>query len=156
SASASTQVKCPTVTVNKTADAATVSAGDAIGFTVTVNNASGGGTAKSVMLSDALPGGSGINWSISPAYSGPGTCSITGTAPTQTLNCSFGDLASGASASVHVMSATGTGSAGTYNNTATASASNSADKTGSASVTVNAPTLSVTKTADAATVSAGD
>src|SRR5207245_5506811 len=105
--SASITVNAPTLAVTKTADAATVSAGDAIGFTIAVNNG-GPGKAKTVTLSDALPGGSGINWSISPAYSGPGTCSISGSPPSQTLNCSFGDLASGASASVHVTSATGT------------------------------------------------
>src|SRR5206468_1470300 len=115
---ASVLVNAPALRVSKTADAGTVNTGETIGFTVTVSNG-GPGVAKSVTLSDALPGGTGISWTISPAYRGPGTCTVTGTAPTQSLGCSFGNLASGATPSVHVTSATGTSSAGTYANTAT-------------------------------------
>jgi uncharacterized repeat protein (TIGR01451 family) len=120
-------VQLPALSIVKTADAASVSAGSPIGFTVTVSNsgAAGTGTATAVTISDPLPGHAGVSWSISPAYPGPGTCSITGTAPTQTLGCSLGDLAPGASASVHVHSGTTVWSAGTYPNTATASATNS-------------------------------
>jgi len=68
----------------------------------------GNGTATGVAINDTLPtlANVGINWSISPAYTGPGTCSITGAAPSQTLSCAFGDLAAGATASVHVTSQT--------------------------------------------------
>src|SRR5947208_5875459 len=119
----SSLVNAQTLTVTKTADNATVNTGDS---TVSLLAALPiwPGVAKSVTLSDALPGGTGISWAISPAYSGPGTCTITGTAPTQSLGCSFGNLASGATPSVHVTSATGTTSAGTYANTAKGSASN--------------------------------
>jgi uncharacterized repeat protein (TIGR01451 family) len=157
-ASASTTVQCPALTLTKTADAATVSAGSQIGFTVTVSNsnAAGTGTATAVTLSDPLPAGSGINWSINPAYAGPGTCSVTGAVGSQVLNCSFGNMAAGASASVHLTSATSFASCATYPNTATAHATNHANVTASASTTVQCPSLHVTKTADAATVSAGD
>jgi uncharacterized repeat protein (TIGR01451 family) len=97
----------PAVTVLKTPDAPNVLAGNPIGFTITVRNV-GVGTATGVTLTDLLPGnaGLGVVWTINPAYAGPGTCAITGAAPTQTLTCNFGDLAAGASASVHVTSPT--------------------------------------------------
>lgn len=142
----------PVLTVTKTADAATVSAGAAVGFTVTVAN-TGAGPARAVVLTDPLPAADGVSWVIAPA--GPGPCTVTGAAPSQTLGCAFGDLAAGASASVHVVSATTAATGGTLANTATASAANAAPVTASASVTVNRPALAVTKAADAGTVTAG-
>jgi uncharacterized repeat protein (TIGR01451 family) len=109
------------LSVSSTPDAPTTNAGGPIGFTIAVSNA-GPGTENTVALSDPLPAGTGVNWNISPAYSGPGTCSIVGLAGSQVLSCSFGSLASGASASVHVSSASS--SAGTYTNAATATATN--------------------------------
>ena len=90
-ASASTTLSCPSVQIEKTADALSVSAGDPIGFTIKVSN-TGAGTATGVTVADPLPGGSGVSWSISPANA---ACSITGVVPNQSLNCSFGDVASG-------------------------------------------------------------
>src|SRR5262249_29503798 len=104
-ASATIVVVAPNLTITKTADDNTVSAGSAIGFTVTVGN-TGPGTARSVTLDDPLPAGNGISWTINPAYSGVGTCAVNGAAPSQTLHCSFGDLGAGASTSVHVTSST--------------------------------------------------
>jgi uncharacterized repeat protein (TIGR01451 family) len=129
-ASATTNVYGPDLTITKTADAPSVVAGSPIGFTVMVSNVSNGpttGTAAAVTLSDPLPAGpsgSGINWSISPAYTGQGHCSIVGTAPSQNLTCAFGDMAPGDSATIHIRSATTLASVGTYPNTATANASN--------------------------------
>ena len=57
--------------LSKTADAPVVEAGTAIGYTLAVTY-SGTQPATSATLSDPLPAGSGIGWSISPAYSGPG------------------------------------------------------------------------------------
>jgi uncharacterized repeat protein (TIGR01451 family) len=152
-ASASTTVQCPALSITKTADAATVSAGTNIGFTITVTNSSavGTGTAKSVTLSDALPTGSGINWTESPDSS---SCSIAGTP--QSLSCNFGDLAPGASASVHVTSPTTAASCATYPNTASAQATNHPQVQASASTTVLCPSINIAKTADASPVSAGD
>lgn len=116
----------PAIGITKTADAPSVSAGTPIGFTVTVTSA-GTTTATSVSLNDPLPGGptnSGVDWSINPAYSGPGSCSINGAVASQVLTCSYGDMAPGASVSVHITSATSAASVGTYNNTATATATN--------------------------------
>jgi len=123
------------LSVTKTADAAEVVSGDAIGFTVRVTS-TGTGTARAVSLTDPLPAATGVSWSISPAYTGPGTCEITGAAPNQTLGCAFGDLAPGAAASVHVASATTAATAGRLDNTATVRAGNVPDTTASATVTV--------------------
>jgi uncharacterized repeat protein (TIGR01451 family) len=151
----SVTVTCPALKVTKTPDAASVSSGQNIGFTITVTN-TGNGTATNVTLNDPLPTGTGLNWSINPAYTGPGTCSISGTAPAQqTLTCSFGNLAAGGSVSVHVTSTTTSATSGTFNNTATAQATNSPPASGSGSETVNPPGLHVTKTPDAASVSSG-
>jgi uncharacterized repeat protein (TIGR01451 family) len=145
----------PNLSITKTADAGTVSAGSAIGFTLTISNSSaaGTGTATAATISDPLPGGSGVSWSISPSYGGPGTCGISGSP--QLLSCSLGDLAPVASVSVHVSSSTMYASCGSYPNTVTAGASNSPTKTASASITVQCPKLTVTKSADAASVPSG-
>jgi uncharacterized repeat protein (TIGR01451 family) len=152
-ASASTTVQCANLTLTKTADNATVSAGDQIGFTITAGN-SGTGTATGAVISDPLPGGSGVDWSIASA-TGPETCGITGTAPNQTLTCA-GDLAPGASEVVHVVSGTAFASCKAYPNTASLTATNNPPLTASASTTVQCPDLTLTKTADDAIVNAGD
>jgi uncharacterized repeat protein (TIGR01451 family) len=125
-ATATIVVMPPALSITKTADAPQVVAGEPIGFTVTVANsdAEGTGIARSVTLSDPLPGHDGVDWSISPDYTGPGTCSISGSAPNQTLSCAFGDMAPGDSASVHVSSGTTAASVASYPNTATASTTN--------------------------------
>ena len=141
----------PVLTITKTADAASVPAGNAIGFTVVVSNGSPG-TATSVTVNDPLPAGSGISWSITPAYSGPGSCSITGSAPTQVLTCALGDMAPGASASVHIQSATTAASVGTYKNTATASATNAPSVSATASIMVTVPIIPHTSLTEKASV----
>ena len=152
-ASATIVVLAPSLTITKTADASPVNTGDSIGFTVTVSNsaAEGTGTAKAVVLNDPLPAGDGVSWSISPANA---ACSITGSVPTQTLTCSFGDLAADESAGVHIVSATTAASGGTYDNTATASADNHPPVDATATVVVEPPALSITKVADAKQVTA--
>jgi uncharacterized repeat protein (TIGR01451 family) len=140
-ATASVVVNCPALSITKTADAASVPAGSPIGFTVTVSNSStaGTGTALNATLNDPLPAGTGIDWSISPAHTAPGTCTINGTAPTQTLVCSFGDMAPGASATVHVLSQTTGATSGTFVNTATATATGMAPVQATASTIVQQP-----------------
>jgi YVTN family beta-propeller protein len=107
--------------VTSTPDAATTNAGAPIGITITVSNA-GPGVADNVALNDPLPAGTGVSWSISPAYSGPGTCSIAGAVGSQVLACSFGTLESGANTSLHIASASA--GAGTYVNAVTATVNN--------------------------------
>src|SRR5208282_5797546 len=109
------------VTVTTTPDSATVTAGSPIGFTITIANNSAG-TASNASLSDPLPTGTGLNWSITPAYTGPGSCTISGAAGSQVLNCAFGNLSPSANLSLHVQSPTS--SAGTYISSSTVTASN--------------------------------
>jgi uncharacterized repeat protein (TIGR01451 family) len=135
-------VLCPDLTLVKKADAASVVAGSSIGFTLWLNN-TGSGSAFDVTLTDALPGGSGVDWSISPATTG---CAITGAPPAETLDCDLGELASGAGVSVHVTSGTTTASCQEYPNSATASASNHANVTASASTSVTCPPTQITRT----------
>ena len=146
---ASVVVNCPALKVTKTADAASVNAGDDIGFTVQVEN-TGAGTAYGATLSDPLP--AGVTWTVDPAYADQGSCSIS----SGTLSCDFGDLASGASVSVHVTATTSYAACSTYDNTATASATNAPDASDNASIDCNKPNLVVTKTADNSPISAGD
>ncbi|MEV4428896.1 hypothetical protein AB0K23_26645 [Streptomyces sp. NPDC049602] len=156
SASASTTVVCPppspVLSLAKTADAASVSAGDPIGFTVTAHNA-GGGDATGVTVSDPLPAGPGITWTIDPANP---ACSISGEAGSQTLSCSYPDLPAGASDSVHVESPTVFESCGTYGNTATGTSGNGGSAQATAGTTVMCPVMGLGETADAVSVSAGD
>jgi uncharacterized repeat protein (TIGR01451 family) len=152
---ASEDVLCPALGIVKHADADSVSAGDNIGFSISITNG-GPGTATGVTLHDPLPAGGDVDWSISPAYSGPGTCDITGAVGSQILDCSFGDLASGASFVIHIMSATTVNSCAGYDNTATLHATNEPGLESSASTAVLCPDVSLVKTADAATVNAGE
>lgn len=151
----------PDLGIVKTADRATVSAGSQVGFSVTVTNA-GPGVAVAVTLHDPIPASGGA-WSISPAYAGPGSCAISGSAPSQTLDCTLGNMDAGDSATVHMISTSAPGTATTLTNIATASASNNPAVTATAQVTTTLapppppllPNLTITKVADASTVTAG-
>ena len=136
--------KTPNVSIVKTADAASVNAGESIGFTITVTN-NGVADATGVTISDPLPIGAGLDWSEAPVDNP--NCSISGTAPAQeTLNCGPVTLAAGGgSLSVHVQSATTGASCGTYNNTATFTSTNAGSGSASASVTVNCAAIQVLK-----------
>jgi len=133
-----TVIAIPVLSLTKTADALNVSAGASIGYTVTVNN-SGAGTATAAALNDPLPAARGVDWSINPTYSGPGSCAITGSVGSQTLSCSYGNLAAGGSATVHVTSGTSVASCAPYLNTATLTAGNSSSLQASATTTVQCP-----------------
>ena len=149
----------PALTPLKTADDEVVSAGQEIGFVVSVSNsaAAGTGLAKDVEIDDNLPGGAGIDWEIADDSLDGGACAITGELGSEVLECAFGDLAPGASASVHVVSDTTAASCAIYENTATISASNvDPDLTASADTTVECPGLNLIKTADEDPIVAGD
>jgi uncharacterized repeat protein (TIGR01451 family) len=149
--------------VTKVADAASVSAGTAIGYTVTITN-NGAGTATGVTLTDNLPGGNAgtpVTWSIDAAAPGttPAAFSLTGAAGAQVLSLAGQPitLAPGASVSVHVTAPTTAQSCATYNNTATVNSTNDGNPVaGPVGIVVNCGQLLITKVADASPVNAGD
>jgi len=136
--------------VLKTAVHATISAGDNAEFTIVTSN-TGAGTAKDVEMTDQLPTGVSGPWTITNQPAGD-PCSISG----NTLTCNFGDMSSGASYSVTVSAPTDFDSCTTLDNTATATSTNAPDDSDDASIDCQKPNLSVTKTAENATINAGD
>ena len=147
-----TVIQPPNLTLSKTADSATVSAGSQIGFVVTLNN-TGVGAATTVALNDPLPAGTGVSWSLAAPVTG---WSITGSAPNQALAYSATSLAAGGSTSAHVISSTTAASCATYKNVAKATLGNGpAPDSVVATTTVNCSNLSITKTPATQTVSAG-
>ncbi len=149
------------IQVLKTADASPVNAGDPIGFTVTVKN-NGTGLAKGVSLTDALPAGSGtgtgVTWAIDNSTGNPAAFSVSGAKGSQTLTLAGQPitLAAGASLVVHITALTSGSECTVYNNTATVTTTNDGTSTANASITCNPASIQVTKTADAASVNAGD
>src|SRR5207248_1178719 len=145
----------PDLSVVKTADHQSVNAGDKIGFTVTVSNA-GPGTAKGVTLDDPLPAGSGagLTWSIDSGPSGDvtPTCGIAA----GDLTCSAVDLAAGESYSLHIKATTSFAECTSYDNTATASATNAPDATGEDKITCHLSSPTIVTTQDPAAGAIGD
>jgi uncharacterized repeat protein (TIGR01451 family) len=138
----------PNLEITKSAGAATVDAGSPISFTIQVN-VTGSGTANAVTLTDALPTGTGISWSIQGSVP---ECSITGSV----LTCNFGNLTAPATRSVTGTSPTSFESCGVYDNTARVRATNVNEVTSNeASVTVQCVDLEIGKSAASATVPVG-
>ncbi len=136
-ASDSETVNCASVSITKTADAASVSSGSQIGFTVTLNN-TGAGTATGLSVTDNLPAGTDVNWTIDVGGTSAGW-SISGTPPTQSLVYTPTTLAGSTNTTAHVVSTTTTNSCGTYNNTASFTTGNDGSGNASASETVVCP-----------------
>ena len=140
------------VTVTSAPDNATVTAGSPIGFTITIANTSAG-TATNATLNDLLPAVPGLGWSISPVYTGPGTCSIGGALGSQALTCSFGNVAANTPAfSVHILSPSS--SVGPVTNSATVVAANQ-QVLSIASVTVQAVTVAFSGLTQSQSITAG-
>jgi uncharacterized repeat protein (TIGR01451 family) len=153
SSSASTQVLCPDIKVTKTPDNGAVNAGDTAIFSIKVENL-GPGVATGVTVSDKLP--AGLTWTENEA-----DCSISGAPGSQVLSCNVGSLADGASKAYAVSAPTSKDNCGVINNTATAAATNEPstkleNNSDDGKITVKCAQIDVTKTADAASVSAGD
>lgn len=134
----------PDISVAKTPDGATISAGDNAVFTIVVTN-NGPIAAENVTLTDTLP--AGFAWTLG----GPdaGDCSIA----SGTLSCNFGTIPFPGSQTVTLTAPTDSADCGTINNTATVAASNEdaaqlGNNSDSGSITVNCPDVSVTKTPD--------
>jgi uncharacterized repeat protein (TIGR01451 family) len=121
--SASTTVQCPALTLTKTADKESVSAGSQIGFMITIANA-GPGVASGVALSDPLPSGGGVSWTIDASATTATGCAVSNALDTQVLNCTIGALDADASVAVHLVSKTDLDSCAKYHNVATLNATN--------------------------------
>src|SRR5215212_8156339 len=140
------------IEVTKEADDASVNAGEQIGFTVTITN-SGDNTALGVELSDALPGGAGVDWSI---QSQSGGFSISGSPQSESLEFGPTSFAAGESATVHIVSSTTKLSCGQYDNTAEVSTTNDGSDKASDTTSVLCAAIDVAKEADAESVEAGE
>src|SRR5207247_65578 len=107
-----------------------------------------------VTLSDPLP--AGVTWSIDGGAN-QAAFTISGSNPQQlTLAGQPITLAAGASLTVHVHAQTSAQACATYNNTATVTTTNDGNDQASASITCHGASIHVVKTADAASVNAGD
>ena len=104
------------LTVTERPVATPVTPGNPIGFTITITD-SAAGPVTGATLTDLLPAGTNVNWTISPGYTGPGTCAITGAVGSQVLSCAFGTISASQSFTIGVESAHS--SIGTYTDTAT-------------------------------------
>src|SRR5947207_1781600 len=133
-----TPTTAPAVTIAKTADAVSVSAGSQIGFTVTLSNSSAG-AATGLSVTDTLPGGTEVNWTIDAGNTDPGW-SVSGSPPNQSLVYSPTTLAGNTSTTAHVVSDTTSNSCGTYDNTASFTTDNGGSGEASNSETVICPT----------------
>ncbi|MHB1525330.1 MAG: hypothetical protein ACYCZN_03450 [Candidatus Dormibacteria bacterium] len=135
----------PTLTITKTADASLVNAGGTIGYTVTLSN-SGTVLAYVTSLTDPLPSGAGINWTIA-SQTREDLCAISGSP--QVLDCSGFYLRVGQSEAVHVTSTTTAASCGIYPNTASYTATAGSYEDGSASLAAVEQRLEVSGSAHA-------
>jgi uncharacterized repeat protein (TIGR01451 family) len=137
--------KAPSVTIVKTADATSVNAGSQIGFTITVTN-TGAADATGVVLTDnPLPAGSGVDWSIA-SQSPSGTCTISGSPPSESLTCSAVTLAAGGGTlTVHLTSPTTGASCGLYDNTAAFTSTNAGSGDDDAQITVSCGAIRIAK-----------
>jgi uncharacterized repeat protein (TIGR01451 family) len=151
--SASVTVRCPDLRITKTADADEVNAGDELGYRIRVTN-EGPGTATNVTMIDSLPTNAGLAWSVE-GTTGGWTCAIN----LGVLTCGGQgfDLASGASASVHIVSPTTSATCGLVRNAATVRAGNNPTiETGIVEIQVDCADIDLEKTADDATVDAAE
>jgi uncharacterized repeat protein (TIGR01451 family) len=144
----------PALEVRKVATSATVLAPATMGFTIEVENV--GARDATVELTDQLPTGNGLAWSVTAS---PSSCTISSVG---VLSCTF-PLAIGASATVSVETATSYAACGEYRNIASAVGVSAVGTRGDphpsneakATVTCPAPLWTVTKEASAAEVAAG-
>ena len=146
SASATVTVHPAKVTIVKTADAASVAPGGAVGFTVTVHN-SGTGIARDVTVSDPLPTDAGLAWVLDDDAGG--ACHVAA----GSVSCGPVDLAPGGSIVFHITSLTtfATADDSPVTNRACFATTNAGGSCAAADVVVPQPSRSLTlaKTSDA-------
>jgi len=150
--SGSVTVTCAQIDIVKDANpVGPVSAGDEIGWDITVSN-NGNGAATNVHVSDNLP--DGVTWTADlPTGDTDGVvCAIV----SNDLVCDDPSMAAGDSFTVHVHGLTDAADCGTINNTATVTTGNDGQDSDGASVVVQCPDVTVLKTADNSPINAGD
>jgi uncharacterized repeat protein (TIGR01451 family) len=130
----------PALTMLNTADAPHVSPGAQMGFNVTLFNR-GTDPATGIVVTDNLPGGSGVDWTLDVAHSDAGW-SITGSPPNEVLH---GPASVTTLSHVHVTSATPTGACLTYTNAASFTSSAGGSGGASASAAISCLGVTVTK-----------
>jgi uncharacterized repeat protein (TIGR01451 family) len=149
--------------IAKTADAAKVTVGQDVGFSMTVWN-SGNGDAHGVMLNDKLPTNSGLSWQVAGQGAGwGGSCTINnGTLSCGPVTVPAGTTQAASTFTVHVTSPTtaATGGdcpgSGTVDNTGTVTTTNDGTDQSSASTCVQALVdLAITKSGAPATQELG-
>ena len=144
-------VSCPpNLTIVKSANATTVNAGDSFDYTLAVAN-TGQGAANATSVKDTIPTGLTIG-TVTPSV---GTCSTAG----QAVTCNLGTLAPAATASIKIHVTTTPAACGIVKNTGTIEASNNAKVTSNevdVTVVCPNPSLAITKSASATTVTQGD
>ena len=135
--------KASNVSIVKTANpVGPVSAGTNIGFDITVSN-TGAAAASNVTISDPLPAGGDLDWSLNPTFTG---CTITGNVGAETLNCTFATLAAGASIGpIHITSATTDADCAIVSNTATVAVNGATVGSSTANVTVECAAIVILK-----------
>ncbi len=145
-------VQCASIDIEKVADDGSVSAGDKIGFTITVTSG-GPGVARDVTVTDTLPTDAGTSWTIDGGAD-QAQCAIAA----GVLSCSFGDMAKGAEKVVHISSPTTKATVvdSPVTNTAHVSTSNDGSDDSTDHVDVLAASIDIEKVHDAASVSAGE
>jgi uncharacterized repeat protein (TIGR01451 family) len=152
------QVLPANVTIEKTADDGTVDAGDPIGFTLSWGN-SGAGKATGVVVTDDLPAGDDLDWSIAGSTGTGSTCAISGAVGAEVLTCNVGSINgnTAVSGTVHVVSNTTAADCGTVDNTGSIDSGNDGQGESSASVGVLCASIDIEKVANPkGPVSAGD
>jgi uncharacterized repeat protein (TIGR01451 family) len=148
---ASVEVLGTEIAVSKVADNPSVSAGDAVGFTIKVTNP-GPGKAYGVTVTDTLPTDAGLSWSIE---SQDGTaCAIA----LGVLTCNIGTMDANTTYTVHITSPTtaATPADSPVDNTAHVSTDNDGTDDDDESIEVLGPNVAISKVADAPFVSPGD
>lgn len=140
----------PNLSITKSANATTVTAGDSFDYTLAVAN-TGQGVAKNAVVTDTIPSGLAIG-KVTPSV---GTCTTSG----QSVTCDLGDLAANASATISIHVTTSTAVCGKVPNTGHVKADNNGNvDSNEVDVTIVCPNpaLDITKSASATTVNAGD
>src|SRR5262249_5858872 len=132
----------PALTMLNSADAPHVSPGAQMGFNVSLFNR-GTDPATGIAVTDNLPGGAGVAWSLDGAHSDAGW-SISGAAPNQVLHGPA--TVNGLTVShVHVISSTPTGICPTYTNAASFTSTAGGSGSATASAAISCSSVTVTK-----------